>query len=116
MGMKKLVMGAAVVTAGLGAYQKRNILDAVLKLEKSQGDLFTRVKDTGSKIVYLSKNDNQSDELFRDWIAYNGWKSADSVGEGFFYINEDEETLTVQREAVAGGRYIAWTASAPIEK
>ena len=115
MKIKNLAMGAAAITAGVGVYQKRNILNAVLKLEKSQGDLFTRVNNEEGKILYLSKNDNQSDELFKDWIAYNGWKSAESIGEGFFYINENEETLTIQREAVFGGRYILWIASAPIE-
>lgn len=115
MKLRKLIFGAAVATAGVAAYQNRDLLNAALKLERVHGDLFTRVENTGNKALYLSKNDNQSDELFKDWVLYNGWRPADSVGEGYFFINDNNETLTIDREAVVGGRYILWTASASIE-
>ena len=50
-----------------------------------------------------------------DWVAYNGWTPANRVGEGFFFINDGGKTLTIEREAVMGGRYIIWTASNEIE-
>ena len=122
MKLRKLIFGAAVATAGVAAYQNRDLLNAALKLERVHGDLFTRVENAGNKALYLSKNDNQSDELFKDWVLYNGWRPADSVGEGYFFIgegyffiNDNNETLTIDREAVVGGRYILWTASASIE-
>ena len=115
MKLRKLIFGAAVATAGVAAYQNRDLLNAALKLERVHGDLFTRVENAGNKALYLSKNDNQSDELFKDWVLYNGWRPADSVGEGYFFINGNNETLTIDREAVVGGRYILWTASASIE-
>ena len=115
MKLRKLIFGAAVATAGVAAYQNRDLLNAALKLERVHGDLFTRVENAGNKALYLSKNDNQSDELFKDWVLYNGWRPADSVGEGDFFINDNNETLTIDREAVVGGRYILWTASASIE-
>lgn len=115
MKLRKLIFGAAVATAGVAAYQNRDLLNAALKLERVHGDLFTRVEIAGNKALYLSKNDNQSDELFKDWVLYNGWRPADSVGEGYFFINDNNETLTIDREAVVGGRYILWTASASIE-
>lgn len=115
MKLRKLIFGAAVATAGVTAYQNRDLLNAALKLERVHGDLFTRVENAGNKALYLSKNDNQSDELFKDWVLYNGWRPADSVGEGYFFINDNNETLTIDREAVVGGRYILWTASASIE-
>ena len=115
MKLRKLIFGAAVATAGVAAYQNRDLLNAALKLERVHGDLFTRVENAGNKALYLSKNDNQSDELFKDWVLYNGWRPADSVGEGYFFINDNNETLTIDREAVVGRRYILWTASASIE-
>lgn len=115
MKLRKLIFGAAVATAGVAAYQNSDLLNAALKLERVHGDLFTRVENAGNKALYLSKNDNQSDELFKDWVLYNGWRPADSVGEGYFFINDNNETLTIDREAVVGGRYILWTASASIE-
>ena len=60
MKLRKLIFGAAVATAGVAAYQNRDVLNAALKLEKVHGDLFTRIENTGSKAQYLSKNDNQS--------------------------------------------------------
>lgn len=115
MKLGKLVLGAAAAVAGVGAYQNRDFVSAAFKLEKIQGDLFTRIANTGSQIQYLCKNDNQSVELFMDWVAYNGWKTADRVGEGFFFINDEGKTLTIEREAVMGGRYIVWSASCEIE-
>jgi hypothetical protein len=115
--MKKrtLVFTALGSAAGAVCYAKRNLVSAVFDLEKMQGDLFTRVK--GENVpTYLCKNDSQSEELFQDWIAYNGWQKADQVGEGFFYINDAQDTLTLEREAVLSGRYIRWTASKEIEK
>ena len=111
----KLIFGAAAAAAGVGVYQNRDMVNAIVKLEKIQGDLFTRIENTGSKIQYLCKNDNQSVELFMDWVAYNGWTPANRVGEGFFFINDEGKTLTIEREAVMGGRYIIWTASNEIE-
>lgn len=116
MKLRNLVFGAAVAGAGVVAYQNRDILNAALKLEKIHGDLFTRVENVaGNKAVYLSKNDTQSEELFKDWVVYNGWHPAESIGEGYFFINDAHETLTIEREAVMGGRYILWTASDSIE-
>ena len=115
MKLRKLIFCVSVATAGVAAYQNRDLLNAALKLERVHGDLFTRVENAGNKALYLSKNDNQSDELFKDWVLYNGWRPADSVGEGYFFINDNNETLTIDREAVVGGRYILWTASASIE-
>ena len=115
MKLRKLIFGAAVAAAGVAAYQNRAVLNAALKLEKVHGDLFTRIENTGSKAQYLSKNDNQSEELFKDWVLYNGWHPAENIGEGYFFINGNNETLTVEREAVMGGRYILWTASSAIE-
>ncbi|MDO4281591.1 MAG: hypothetical protein Q4C56_08170 [Peptococcaceae bacterium] len=115
MKLRNLFLGAAMTAAGVGAYQNRDMLKAVAKLEKVQGDLFTRVENTGSKFVYLSKNDAQAEELFKDWVAYNGWKEAERIGEGYFFINDNEDTLTIDREAVLGGRFILWTASGPVE-
>ena len=115
MKLKNFVVGAVVAAAGVAAYQNRDVLSAALQLEKVHGDLFTRIENTGNKAQYLSKNDVQSEELFKDWVVYNGWRPAESIGEGYFFINDDAETLTIEREAVAGGRYILWTASAPIE-
>lgn len=115
MKKRNLLFGAVAAVAGAAAYQNRDVLAAAAKLEKIQGDLFARVANTGEKAQYLCKNDAQSEELFKDWIAYNGWQTAERVGEGFFYINAEGATLTVERETVCGGRYILWTASAPIE-
>lgn len=116
MKLRKFVVGAAVAAAGVAAYQNRDLLSAALKLEKVHGDLFTRIENTpGTHAVYLSKNDNQSEELFKDWVLYNGWHPAESIGEGYFFINDEGETLTVEREAACGGRYIVWTASSAIE-
>lgn len=116
MKLRNLVFGAAVAGAGVAAYQNRNMLNAALQLEKVHGDLFIRIENTaGNKVQYLSKNDNQSEELFKDWVVYNGWKPAESIGEGYFFINDEGQTLTIEREAVAAGRYILWTASAAIE-
>mgnify|MGYP000891639113 CR=1 FL=1 len=115
--MKKRLFLLAALGSAAGAvcYSKRNLLSAVFDLEKLQGDLFTRVEGE-SVPTYLCKNDVQSEELFQDWIAYNGWQKADQVGEGFFYINDVQDTLTLEREAILGGRYILWTASTDIEK
>lgn len=116
MKLRNVLFGAAVAAAGVGVYQNREMLNAALKLEKVHGDLFTRVENIpGSKAVYLSKNDTQSEELFKDWVVYNGWRPAESIGEGYFFINDAQETLTIEREAVMGGRYILWTASDAIE-
>ena len=116
MKLRNLVFGAAVAGAGVVAYQNRDMLNAALKLEKIHGDLFTRVENVaGNKAVYLSKNDTQSEELFKDWVVYNGWRPAESIGEGYFFINDAHETLTIEREAVMGGRYFLWTASDSIE-
>ena len=115
MKLRNVFVGAALAAAGVAAYQNRDFLNAALKLEKIHGDLFTRMENAGGKALYLSKNDNQSEELFKDWVVYNGWQPAESIGEGYFFINDKHETLTIEREAVAGGRYILWTASVPIE-
>lgn len=116
MKLRNLVVGAAALGAGAAVYQNRDMVNAALKLEKVHGDLFTRVENTaGNKALYLSKNDTQSDELFKDWVVYNGWKPAESIGEGYFFINDQGETLTIEREAVLVGRYILWTASSAIE-
>ncbi|MDO4923275.1 MAG: hypothetical protein U0N74_02935 [Peptococcaceae bacterium] len=115
MKLGKLFVGAAAAAASVGVYQNRDMVNAIFKLEKIQGDLFTRIANTGSQIQYLCKNDNQSVELFMDWVAYNGWTPANRVGEGFFFINDEGKTLTIEREAVMGGRYIVWSASNEIE-
>lgn len=116
MKLRNLVFGAAVAGAGAMVYQNRDVVNAALKLEKVHGDLFTRVENSaGGKAVYLSKNDVQSEELFKDWVVFKGWHPAESIGEGYFFINDNGETLTIEREAVCAGRYILWTASAAIE-
>lgn len=115
MKKRNLVLSAAVAVAGVAAVQNRDLLAAAAKLEKIQGDLFARVPNTGEKAQYLCKNDVQSEEVFKDWILYNGWKTAERVGEGFFFINDAGQTLTVERETILGGRYILWTASGSVE-
>ncbi len=115
MKLRKVFAVAAAAVVGACVYQNRSMLKAALKLEKVQGDLFTRLDNTGSKDVYLCKNDTQSVEVFKDWIAYNGWQEANNVGESFFFINDAGETLTLERKATCCGRYITWTASGSIE-
>ncbi len=114
MKKKKVLLSMVMYAASFAAYQKRELLRAIFKLEKLHGDMFTKM-DIAGKVAYLSKNDNQSEELFKDWIAYHGWHKADQIGEGTFYVNDAQETLTIEREAVCGGRYILWSASNPIE-
>ena len=53
--------------------------------------------------------------MFLDWIAYNGWEKADQVGDGLFFINDKQDTLLVNRDAILGGRYLVFRASRPID-
>lgn len=105
-----LLMGAV----GFAGYAKKELIQGVFDLEKPQADLFTRIED-GGNIAYLCKNLNKSEEMLKDWVEYNGWQEADRVGEGYFFLNDKEETLLMNREPVLAGRYLLWRASRSIE-
>lgn len=114
--MKKRVLGLALV-AGAASYlglAKRDLLDAIVKLEKPQGELFTRYEGAGA-YAFICKNQSKSEDMFLDWIAYNGWEKADQVGDGLFFINDKQDTLLVNRDAILGGRYLVFRASRPID-
>lgn len=114
MKLRKLFVPLMVGTAGVVGYAKKDLLKGIYDLEKPQGDLFTRVEE-GSNLSYLSKNDSNSEEMLKDWVLYNGWTEADRVGAGYFYLNDNEETLLLNREPILGGRYLLWRASRAIE-
>lgn len=114
--MKKrnlLLGGLAAGAAVLGA-TKGSLLRALYDLEKPQADLFTKMEDNGN-IVYVCKNNAKSEGMLKDWIEYNGWQQADQIGEGYFYINDAEETLLLNRDVCRSGRYLFWRASRSIE-
>lgn len=72
------------LAAGAASYlglAKRDLVDAIVKLEKPQGELFTRYE--GRRYAFICKNQSKSEDMFLDWIAYNGWEKADQVGTGF---------------------------------
>lgn len=112
---KRSLIGAAIlaVTSYVGLTNK-HIVKGIFQLEKPQGDLFTRVTNHGA-LMYLTKNNAHAEELFKDWVAYHGWKKVDQVGEGWFFVNGEEETLLLNRELILGGRYILWRATRAIE-
>lgn len=112
--MKKRLLGLAVM-AGASAvgYLKRDLLAGIVELEKPNGDIFLRLG--GDELTYLCKNDSKSEDMLLEWVLYNGWEKADQVGEGLFFINDKQETLLLDREAVCGGRYLIWRASRPID-
>ena len=114
--MKKrlFVLGAlAAASAALGA-TKGYALRAIADLEKPQGDLFTLVEHGGT-IEYWCKNNAQSEGFLQDWIEHNGWRLADQIGEGYFFINDKEETLLLNRDVCPTGRYLAYKANRKIE-
>lgn len=102
---------------GIASYvglTNKHIVRGIFSLEKPQGDIFAFVKN-GSELFYLCKNIAHAEDLFKDWIAYHGWQEADKVGEGFFYINNNEETLLLNRETIIFDRYILWRTNRLIE-
>ncbi len=105
-----LLLGAASIVG----YVKRDVVKGIIDLEKPQGDLFARLDDNGS-LAYICKNVSKSEDMLLDWVEYNGWEKVDQVGEGFFFINKDQETLLLNREPILGGRYLVWRASRPID-
>lgn len=114
MKMKKLFTMAVLGIASYVGLTNKHIIKGVLSLEKPQGDIFTSVQN-GSELLYLCKNTSHSEELFKDWIQYHNWQKADQVGEGYFFINNNEETLLLNRETILFDRYILWRASRKIE-
>ena len=112
--MKKRFLGFALLAgAGVAGYVKREFLKAVLNIEKPMGDIFTTID--GDDISFLCKNESQSEDMFLEWVLANGWEKADQVGEGLFFINEEQETLLLNRESILNGRYLLWRASRPVE-
>ena len=95
MKLKRLFMMLVLGFTSYIGLTNKHIVKGIISLEKPQGDLFTSINN-GNDIMYLCKNNIHSEELFKDWILYNGWKKADQVGEGYFFINENEETLLYQ--------------------
>ena len=114
MKLKRLFMMLVLGFTSYIGLTNKHIGKGIISLEKPQGDLFTSINN-GSDIMYLCKNNIHSEELFKDWILYNGWKKADQVGEGYFFINENEETLLLNRETIVFDRYLLWRASRLIE-
>ena len=114
MGFKKL---ATLTILGIASYvglANKHIVKGVFMLEKPQSDLFTSV-NSGKEILYLCKNNAHSEEIFKDWISHNGWQKADQVGEGYFFINDKEDTLLLNREMILFDRYLLWRSSRLIE-
>lgn len=114
MKLKNLLVPIVVGAAGVAGFAKKDLLQGVYNLEKPQADLFTRVEE-GNNLSYLCKNDSHSEEILKDWVLFNGWTEADRVGAGYFYLNDNEETLLLNREPILGGRYLLWRASRSIE-
>ncbi len=114
--MKKRVIGLTLLLGAAGAvgFVKKELVKGIIDLEKPQGDLFVRLDQDGA-LVYLCKNTSKSEDMLMDWVARNGWNKADQVGEGYFFINDKQETLLLNREPCLSGRYIMWRASRAIE-
>ncbi|MFM9414252.1 hypothetical protein ACKQTC_07710 [Peptococcus simiae] len=114
--MKKRILGLALAAGAIGGLgmAKRDLVEAIVKLERPQAELFTKYEGAGA-YAYIMKNQSKSEDLFLDWIDYKGWKKADQVGEGYFFINDDQETLILNREAFLGGRYLVFRASRPVD-
>lgn len=110
---KKLLSLALMAGAGVVGYAKRDLLQGIINVEKPNGDVFVRLGE--DELTYLCKNDSKSEDMLLEWVLYNGWKKADQIGEGLFFINDKQETLLLDREAVCGGRYLVWRASRSID-
>lgn len=114
--MKKRLFGLALLAgvAGTYGYARKELVKGLIKLELPESDFYTRIEEEGN-FAYLCKNNDTCEEMFLDFVAQNGWEKADQVGEGFFFLNEKQETLLLNRNCLCGGRYLVWRASRPIE-
>lgn len=114
MKLRKIVTMSILGIASYVGLMNKHIVKGILALEKPQGDIFTCVKN-GSELFYLCKNSNHAESLFNEWLKSYHWQKADQVCEGYFYINNNAETLLLNRETIIFDRYLLWRASREIE-
>lgn len=101
----------STAVAGFIVWSKRDLAKGIVKLRRSE-EGFVRIKKEPEVFLTYAAEKNK-DALFAYLTSASEWHLADSVADGYFWLNAQEEVLLLTQNSVCMGKYWIWEASKP---
>jgi len=107
---KTLLYSATATMGVLGTvvWQKRDLLKAVALLTNRKKKW---VQIDTEPETYMTANKSEAQEELFAYFTAHGWRFADQIADGFFWLNDNDQIILLRQKKVLQERYCLWIAS-----
>ena len=99
---------AAMGVVGTVIWQKRDLLKAVALLTNRKTKW---VQIDTEPETYMTANKLEAQEELFAYFSSHGWRFADQIADGFFWLNDNDEIILLRQKKVLHEKYCLWIAS-----
>ena len=61
--------------------------------------------------TYMTANKSEAQEELFAYFTAHGWRFADQIADGFFWLNDNDQIILLRQKKVLQERYCLWIAS-----
>ena len=107
---KTLLYSATATMGVIGTvvWQKRDLLKAVALLTNPKTKW---VQIDAEPETYMTANKSEDQEELFDYFRLHGWRFADQIADGHFWLNDNDEIILLHQKKVLHDKYSLWIAS-----